>query len=217
MAYFVIIPAAGTGQRMQADRPKQYLSWQEKPLLHYAIEAFIHLPYVSNITVALAPDDHYWPTLLWSHHEKVQTALGANTRAQSVLNALYALKHQAQADDWVLVHDAARPFITAADIERLVTSLSHDPVGGILAWPSSDTLKTVVDGVVQHTLARETVWQAQTPQMFRYGLLLRALDAALQTEQVVTDESSAMESAKHSVKVVLGSLSNRKVTYLEDL
>ncbi|HAB92645.1 MAG TPA: 2-C-methyl-D-erythritol 4-phosphate cytidylyltransferase, partial [Pseudomonas sp.] len=163
--------------------------------------------------------DSWWSQLKVAEHRLIQTVVGGAERAESVLNALLALHESgAQSDDWVLVHDAARPLLERDDLDRLLSRLADDPVGGLLAVPARDTLKQIdASGRVVKTIDRSVIWQALTPQMFKLGQLQRALADALQTDVVVTDESSAMEWAGFSPQVVEGRSSNIKITRPEDL
>ncbi len=218
-AFWLVIPAAGIGSRMQAQCPKQYLKVSGKTILELTVACFLEHPNVRGIILALAEHDRWWPQLPLAADLRIQTVVGGAERADSVLNALLALPDLgAQADDWVLVHDAARPLLERDDLDRLLTRLADDPVGGLLAVPVRDTLKHVgADGRVTKTIDRSAIWHALTPQMFRLGLLQRALADALQAHVIVTDESSAMEWAGFTPLVIEGSASNIKITCPEDL
>lgn len=209
----VLIPAAGSGSRMGAELPKQYLPLLGKPLIHHTLSRFCMHPSISRVVVVLSPDDAYWPSYA---HDKLQLLrCGGDTRAATVRNGLQALQNELGADDWVLVHDAARPCLSDALLERLLAELADDEVGGLLAVPVADTLKRDGgDGRVAVTEPREGLWRAQTPQMFRYGLLLAALDAA---GVEVTDEAQAVEFLGRRPRLVVGDNRNLKVTYPEDL
>ena len=217
--FWLVIPAAGIGSRMQADCPKQYLSVSGKTILELTLAIFLEHPRLRGIVVALAEHDHWWPQLSVAKHPGIQTVIGGAQRADSVLNALLALHERgASADDWVLVHDAARPLLERDDLDRLLSGLVNDPVGGLLAVPARDTLKQVdADGRVLTTVDRSLMWHALTPQMFRLGLLQRSLADALQASVAVTDESSAMEWAGLAPRVIEGRASNIKITRPEDL
>ena len=218
-AFWLVIPAAGIGSRMQADCPKQYLTVSDKTILELTLACFIEHPGLRGIVLALAEHDRWWAKLPLAKDARIHTVTGGAERADSVLNALLTLEHSgAQADDWVLVHDAARPLLDRKDLDRLLTCLVNDPVGGLLAVPARDTLKQVnADGSVLKTIDRSVIWHALTPQMFRLGLLQRALADALQSGVLVTDESSAMEWAGFSPKIIEGSANNIKITRPEDL
>lgn len=217
--FWVVIPAAGIGSRMRADRPKQYLRLAGRCILEHTLDRFIDHPALAGLVVCLASDDPYWPNLDYARDARILRAAGGLERCDSVLNGLQRLAEAgASADDWVLVHDAARPNLARDDLNRLLVELADDPVGGLLAVPARDTLKRVgPQGRVVETVDRSVIWQAFTPQMFRLGMLRTALDSALAGGLQVTDEASAMESAGHSPRVVEGRADNLKVTRPEDL
>lgn len=215
---WVIIPAAGIGTRMQADRPKQYLTLKNKPLLTHVIDLFSAQSDIEKVVVVLNAKDHWWPQLSLSHPKKVLTVMGGKERVHSVLLGLEFLKYFASEDDWVLVHDAARPCVQSKDITRLMQEIKDHPVGGLLGLPVVDTLKRVNENdEVVETISRNQLWQAQTPQCFRYGILKNALESALQNNQIVTDESSAIELSGLKPKMILGDARNIKITFPEDL
>lgn len=217
--FWLVIPAAGVGSRMQAHCPKQYLTVSGATILELTLACFLEHPSVRGIVLVLAEHDRWWPHVPLASDPRIRTVIGGAERADSVLNALLALHDSgAEEDDWVLVHDAARPLLEREDLDRLLTCLATDPVGGLLAVPARDTLKYVgADGRVVKTIDRSEIWHALTPQMFRLGLLQRALAAALQAQAVVTDEASAMEWAGFAPRVVEGLASNIKITRPEDL
>lgn len=217
--FWVVIPAAGVGSRMGADRPKQYLSFAGKTLLEHTLDCFRGHPDLRGLVVSLSPADRWWPELACAQDPGIHRAAGGRERCDSVLNALLKLNELgAGSRDWVLVHDAARPNLAASDLERLLAELAHDEVGGLLAVPAKDTLKRAgADGRVADTLDRSVVWHAFTPQMFRLGPLQRALADALVAGVAVTDEASAMEWAGHAPRLVEGRADNIKVTRPEDL
>jgi 2-C-methyl-D-erythritol 4-phosphate cytidylyltransferase len=217
--FWVVIPAAGVGSRMGADRPKQYLTYAGKTLLEHTLDCFLGHPGLRGLVVSLAAQDTWWPALGCAQLPMVHRSAGGQERSDSVLNALLRLSELgAGSRDWVLVHDAARPNLASGDLERLLVELSHDEVGGLLAVPAKDTLKRAsADGRVSETLDRTLVWQAFTPQMFRLGPLQRALADALVAGATITDEASAMEWAGYAPKLVEGRGDNIKVTRPEDL
>ena len=188
--YWAVVPAAGVGKRMNADRPKQYLPLLDKTVIEHTLMRLLKADVFSAVAVAISEEDPYWPELDIASNEKVITAAGGKERADSVLSALKAIRTLASDDDWVLVHDAARPCITTIDINHLINSLKTDDVGGILALSSHDTLKNVQGDFIVETLDRRHIWRALTPQMFRYGLLKSALEAA-EGNPAITDEASA--------------------------
>ncbi len=220
MTYFALVPAAGGGARMGGDCPKQYLLLAGLPLIRHTLNALAAVPAVAQVFVVLAPDDSRWDDFDWSPLAPRLTVLrcGGQTRAESVTNGLRAMRGQVEANDWVLVHDAARVCLTPAHVEKLIAEVGDDRVGGLLAVPVADTLKRahelVAEGArVSATVSREGLWQAQTPQMFRYGLLAEALEYA----PTVTDEASAIEALGLHPKLVAADATNLKVTYPLDL
>lgn len=216
--YWVVIPAAGVGKRMQADRPKQYLPLCGKTVIEHTISCFSHHPDIAGIVVSLSATDPYWPGLDLHSDAPLHRAEGGSERCHSVLNGLDVAAQYADDDDWVLVHDAARPCLTRSDLDKLIGELSEDDVGGILAVPVRDTMKRDNDiERIEHTVDRQGLWHALTPQMFRLGLLRDALQAALAEGFEVTDEASAIEHTGKRPRLVEGSSSNIKVTRPEDL
>ena len=215
--FWAVVPAAGVGRRMGSQVPKQYLEINGEAVLERTLKRLLSVECLSGITVALGSEDEYWPDLPSSRDPRVRVAPGGNERADSVLSALHSLKSIAAPEDWVLVHDAARPCITQGDILKLIKALEHDHVGGILAIPVSDTLKTVENELITGSPDRRLVWRALTPQMFRYGVLTQALEDAALKSKAVTDESSAVEMTGHLPKVVEGRTDNIKITQPEDL
>ena len=216
--YSALVPAAGGGSRIGGDTPKQYLSVAGHPLLYYALRRLAGHPRISQVFVVLAPGDtHFRLECAAGLGAEVQPLYcGGETRAASVYNGLLAARDALGGDDWVLVHDAARPCLSAAAIDRLIAEVGDDDVGGLLAVPLSDTLKRS-DGAsrVLSTESREALWQAQTPQMFRYGFLVEALRRC--GPSAVTDEAGAMEHIGLRPRLVMGDPRNLKVTYPEDL
>lgn len=203
---------------MASGRPKQYLPLGGKPVLQHVIETFHASALIAHTFVVVSPGDPYIDALVAASGPAAQRLTvireGGDTRRLSVLNGLRAIRGAAKDDDWVLVHDAARPGLTPALVERLAASLRDDPVGGLLALPVVDTLKRSVEGGrAETTVPREGLWAAQTPQMFRYALLARAL---AQTADV-TDESGAIEQLGLKPKLVEGSPRNFKLTLPHDL
>jgi 2-C-methyl-D-erythritol 4-phosphate cytidylyltransferase len=217
-SYFAVVPAAGSGSRLGHETPKQYLMLQGRPLIEHAVSRLARSPRIERVLVVLAPGDTRFREFDWQVYSDKLVPLycGGPTRAASVFNGLLAASDMADEGDWMLVHDAARPCLARADIERLMDQVGDDPTGGLLAVPVADTLKRA-DGAgrVAATEPREGLWQAQTPQMFRYELLLRALRAA--DPAAVTDEACAIEALGLKPRLVQGSLRNIKVTYPQDL
>ncbi len=214
---WAVVPAAGTGRRMGANVAKQYLSLLGRPLLAHALETLCAAPRIEAVVLVVAADDMRWPEAVPAD-ARLLTAIGGAERCHSVLNGLLRLADRAAPDDWVLVHDAARPCLSHEELDALFAALERDPVGGLLAVPVADTLKAADDGGrVLRTLPRDSLWRALTPQMFRFGLLRDALTAAIEAGVMVTDEAAAMERAGHRPALVAGRAANLKVTGPEDL
>ncbi len=221
MRFHVIIPAAGSGSRMGADAPKQYLSLNGKPLIQHVIKVFDQAAEINSIHIILSEGDVHWRSAGLSLSgknpgSKVQVHYcGGDTRAETVLNALNAITAQVDADDWILVHDAARPGLSNLLLNQLISTLENDEVGGLLALPVADTLKRAdTQQRVSATVPRADLWQAQTPQMFKYATLKKALTEFAGTP---TDEAEAVEALGLKPKLVTGELRNLKVTYPQDL
>lgn len=215
---YAFIPAAGAGVRMGAAAPKQYLEIAGRPLLHYALRAIARHPGIGQVFVILAPGDVLFTRYDWSEFAAKLEPLycGGATRAATVFNGLLAAHDTVGASDWVLVHDAVRPCLGRAELDRLFAELAEDATGGLLAVPVADTLKRANrESRVARTEPRDNLWGAQTPQAFRYRVLLDALRAA--DPALVTDEASAVEALGLTPKLVLGDARNIKVTYPEDL
>ena len=216
MTLWAVIPAAGSGSRMGSDTPKQYLAVHGRSLLELSVDAVLADPRVQGCVVALPPGDDLAGRAALFADSRVATCSGGATRAQSVRRALAEL--DARPEDWVLVHDAARPCLPRESLVALIEQVLARGEGGLLAQPQTDTLKRADDkGRVRETLPREGLWRAQTPQMFRVGELCAALDAAAAAQATITDEASAMELAGHPVQLVPGPSCNLKVTFAEDL
>jgi 2-C-methyl-D-erythritol 4-phosphate cytidylyltransferase len=214
--FFGLIPAAGAGERMGQPTPKQYLKLLGRPLLYHSVKALLASGRIDIVFVVLAPEDGEFRQHEWGEFGERIAPLycGGASRHDSVLNGLVAASSTAQPDDWMLVHDAARPCLGQPELQRLFAALTADDVGGILAVPVADTLKRADPvGRIEATEPRERLWQAQTPQMFRHGLLLEALGRTAK----LTDEAGAVEALGLRPKLVQGSTANVKVTYPEDL
>lgn len=214
--FFSLLPAAGVGARMGAESPKQYLPLAGHTMLWHAINAFERADAVERTYVVLSPEDRYWDRYDWSALGKLKVLrCGGATRAESVLNGLHGIAGEVSENDWILVHDAARPCLGQGLLDKLLAELASDPVGGILAAPVADTLKRqTATGRIAETVPREGLWGAQTPQMFPHGLLLRALEHA---GTAVTDEASAVEALGLSPRLVESDMTNLKVTFPRDL
>ncbi len=216
--YWAVIPAAGAGARMGSETPKQYFIVHGRTVLEHAVERFSRHPRISGVIVALARDDRRWNQLPCAGESKVRRVAGGAERCHSVLNALHALSATTDANDWVLVHDAARPCLRAADIDRMIEVLSAHPIGGILGAPVRDTMKrSGKSGEIEETVDRNGLWHAMTPQMFRLGMLSESLARAIDQGQRVTDEAQAMELAGYAPLLVEGHPDNIKVTRPQDL
>ncbi len=215
--FFAVIPAAGTGTRVGGELPKQYLALLGHPLLYYAIARLCAHAAIERVWVILAPEDRHFDAHDWQPFAAKLAPLyaGGDTRAASVLNALEKIASQVDADDWILVHDAARPCLTGPMLDRLIDDVGDDHVGGLLAVPVADTLKRAAsDQRSMRTESRAGLWQAQTPQMFRHQVLLQALRSC-DAEQA-TDEAAAIEALGLRPKLVQCDSSNLKVTHAQD-
>lgn len=220
--YFLVLPAAGSGQRMQSALPKQYHTINGISLLQLTLERVAANPLFTRVVLVLAADDPHWSEIEHRLSPLLKTRLlvvtGGAERFQSVANALSALTTDAAPDDWILVHDVVRPCLHASDIDKLVKTLSSEAAGGLLAVPVRDTLKEASkDLQVVRTLDRNMLWLAVTPQMFRYSVLTQALAFAVGNGLHITDEAAAVEALGLSVTLVPGRADNIKVTYPEDL
>jgi len=215
MTYLALVPAAGGGSRMGGALPKQYLPLLGRPMIFHALATLCAVAAIERVYVVLAADDEHWDRLDFSALAGKLRVLrcGGETRAASVANGLAAMVGEVADDDWVMVHDAARACLSVAHVDALLREAGGDAVGGILAVPVADTVKREQDGVIAATVPRESLWQAQTPQMFRHGLLTRALAAA----PVVTDEAGAVEALGLHPKLVAADATNLKITYPLDL
>ena len=211
--FIALIPAAGVGARMGGVVPKQYAELLGKPMLEHVIDAFVACTQIDQIYVVVSADDAYVDDLPDKPRTQV-LGCGGPTRQVSVTQGLQAMQSEVGASDWVLVHDAARPGLTVALIEKLISEVKSDPVGGLLAMPLVDTIKrSNAQGYAEHTVPREYLWAAQTPQMFRHAQLLLALKQG----GAVTDEASAIEAMGLKPKLVEGSARNFKVTLPHDV
>lgn len=215
LKYWLVMPAAGVGRRFGAGRPKQYAPLCGRAVIEWALAPFLTDPRCAGAVVVLAEDDPYWTAIAPS---TVLVAAGGQERSHSVRNGLAALADRANRDDWVLVHDAARPCLPRRDLDRLLADLAAHPVGGLLATPAADTLKRADAslGVLQ-TVDRAGLWRALTPQMFRYGRLCEALDRAHAAGRLPTDEAQAIEWVGDLPQLVEGAAANLKITSVADL
>ena len=222
MRYWLVMPAAGAGRRFGARQsgeriPKQYAALRGRTVIEWALAPFLADSRCAGAVVALAAVDHWWPKVA-ERIPAVTVCQGGAERSESVRNALAALNRRAGKDDWVLVHDAARPCLTSADLDRLLEQAGAHAVGGILAQPVADTLKRANEQTaIEQTVDRAGLWRAGTPQMFRYGRLLDALEKALAAKRFATDEAQALEWLGEHPLLVEGSAANLKVTTADDL
>ena len=218
MRYWLVMPAAGAGSRFGAATPKQYAKLAGRTLIEWALAPFRADERCRGIVVALAAQDPYWPRLGLGDGPTLRAVTGGAQRSQSVRCALSALAGQAAAQDWVLVHDAARPCLAPEDLEHLIAALAAHRLGGLLAVRAADTLKRAAAAhEVEATVERAALWRALTPQMFRYAALCAALDAAHAAGRFPTDESQALEWQGERPQLIEGSASNLKVTTADDL
>jgi 2-C-methyl-D-erythritol 4-phosphate cytidylyltransferase len=217
---WAVVPAAGAGARMEADRPKQYLELLGSTVLEHTLETLLSDPVIEQVAVAISAEDPYWKNLPVAGNTKITVCEGGQERCHSVLNGLHSLARMgAEDDDWVMVHDAARPCLRQSDLTRLIHTVTIKGQGGILAVPVRDTMKQSEESgeQIEATIDRSRLWHALTPQMFRVGELRSAIDQALADGFVVTDEASAMEHAGQSPLLVRGHADNIKITIPEDL
>lgn len=216
--YWAVVPAGGLGRRLGGDKPKQYLELLDRTVIEHSLLPFCEHPLIKGIAVVVADDDERWPALPLSGHARIVRASAGRERCHSVLNGLRRIGDFAGDGDWVLVHDAARPCVTAGDIDRLISGLGDHPTGGILALPVNDTVKQAgQDHEIRATLDRERLWRALTPQMFRLGLLRDSIAAATGDNLLVTDEAQALERRGYRPGIVQGGAHNIKVSVPEDL
>lgn len=220
MTIWAIVPAAGVGSRMATNNrqsaPKQYLPLAGRAVISHSLGKLLAVPEIENVTVAIGAEDSHWQSLPEAINYRITTVVGGQQRMQSVLNALQSLA--ASNDDWVLVHDAVRPCVSVADIQRLVSALADDPVGGLLASPVDNTIKRINgDQQVVATVDRDELCNALTPQMFRYEVLRDALQQAADQRLPVTDEASAIELSGLRPRIVMGDKFNIKITHEGDL
>lgn len=215
---WALVPAAGTGSRMRADRPKPYLRLGPRQIIDITLERLLSVSAIDRVYLALGADDPWWPETESAGSDRVVSYPGGRERVDSVRAGLDVIRSEAHRDDWVLVHDVARPCVSVSDIERLLEAVEDHPVGGLLGAPLVDTIKQVDDsGQVLGTADRAHLWRALTPQIFRFGVLDRALEQATFKGAAVTDESSAVEALGLRPLMIAGRSDNIKVTVPEDL
>lgn len=216
---WAVIPAAGSGSRMGAGLPKQYLELNGRTLLQHTLQRVLSYTRVKGLVLVVAANDRRWVDIVARlADDRLETVTGGTERFQSVLNGLRALRSRAQSDDWVMVHDAARPCVRHSDLDRLFMAIEGEPAGGLLGMRVRDTMKRSADDQhVTATVDREGLWHALTPQVFRYRLLLDALEQTARDAVLVTDEAAAMERCGYHPLMVEGRGDNLKVTRPEDL
>ena len=217
--YFLVVPASGIGQRMNSTIPKQYIILENGlTILDQCLNTILSNDLISGFIVALDKKDSYFKSSNFAKDPKlISIATGGKERFNSVLNALNALDQNAKPNDWVLVHDAARPCIRKEDINKLIEEVADDKVGGILANRIVDTVKQINNGGLVSTIDRQKLYIAQTPQMFRYAILKDSIEKAIESNMHITDESEALENLNYSIRIVEGSSSNIKITIQEDI
>ncbi|HEU4603260.1 MAG TPA: 2-C-methyl-D-erythritol 4-phosphate cytidylyltransferase [Steroidobacteraceae bacterium] len=217
--FWLVMPAAGSSRRMGvSEKPKQYRELAGRHVIDWALAPFVSHPRCRGVVVALSPGDVFWGETEYAVSSLVRVAPGGAERADSVLSGLEELESRAQPEDWVLVHDAARPCFSRHDLDGLLGELEHDEVGGLLAAPIVDTLKRAdAEQRVYETVPRTALWRALTPQMFRYELLRTALRHAVDSKVAVTDEAQAVELQGYRPKLVAGDADNIKITTPADL
>jgi 2-C-methyl-D-erythritol 4-phosphate cytidylyltransferase len=213
--YWLVMPAAGVGRRFGTERPKQYAPLRGRTVIEWALAPFLADARCAGAVVALAEEDPYWRAIA---PDNILTTRGGQERSHSVRNALAALADRADAEDWVLVHDAARPCLARRDLDRLLSELAAHPIGGLLATPAADTLKRAdARGEIEQTIDRARLWRALTPQMFRYRRLCEALDRAHAAGRTPTDEAQAIEWLGAAPRLIEGASANLKITSSADL
>lgn len=217
--YFLIIPASGTGVRMNAELPKQYLKLENGlTVLDQTLKTLLGIKQIKGCVIAIADNDTEFKHSLFANHNKLlATATGGKERFHSVMSALNSLRPFAKDNDWVLVHDAVRACIKASEVVNLIKQLENHSVGGLLATQVIDTIKKSHHHTVEKTIDRSTLWQAQTPQMYRFGVLFKALENVIKNNLSITDEASSIEYLGLESVLVPASKSNLKITTKQDL
>ena len=217
--YFLVVPASGIGQRMNSKIPKQYLDLENGlTILDQCLKSILSTESITGFIIALDKKDTYFKSSVFATHFKlISIANGGKERFHSVLNALNSLNQIAKPDDWILVHDAVRPCIKKDDIVKLIEEVADDEVGGILANGVVDTVKHKINKGLVSTIDRKKLYLAQTPQMFRFGILKEAIEKAIELNMHITDESEALENLGYSIRIVDGSSSNIKITTQKDI
>ncbi|QFQ32583.1 2-C-methyl-D-erythritol 4-phosphate cytidylyltransferase [Buchnera aphidicola (Aphis fabae)] len=210
-----IVPAAGIGKRMLLDIPKQYIKIKNRTILEYTLMTLLSHPSIVRIIVSLHKQDNYFHKLSIASNIRVTSVIGGNKRINSVLSGLIVPTNA----NWVIVHDAVRPCLSYKDLEKLIAIIGKSKIGGILARPTCDTMKYIIDKTnkISHTISRKKLWHALTPQLFPINLLRFCLEKIIQDDVNITDESSALEYCGYHPLIVLSSYKNIKITFPEDL
>jgi 2-C-methyl-D-erythritol 4-phosphate cytidylyltransferase len=216
---WAVVPAAGIGRRMGSQIPKQYLKALDYTVIEYTLRKLAAVPQVTEIIVSISENDHWWQALNLDFKKTVRTVVGGDERIHSVLNAVESIEQDLTSQDWIMVHDAARPCVSLLDIQKLIAAVESHPCGGILATPIHDTVKraSVESDSIDATVERNRLWRALTPQLFRAPLLLKGLRAGIRRVNEITDEASAMELLGYHPQLIEGRSSNIKITQTEDL
>ena len=215
---WAILPAAGSGQRMSADIPKQYLQFQHRSVIEHCLDRLLSHPDIDGAVLALREDDAHWEALAYESGKPLFTTSGGDERHHSVYSALTTLQYRCGNDVIALVHDAVRPLVRHADLDRVIEAARDHSAGALLAVPVADTLKLANDrGAVEQTVSRERLWRAMTPQVFHLQPLLKALESVIQAGAEVTDDASALERQGYHPALVAGSADNIKITHPDDL
>ncbi len=226
--YYLIIPAGGTGTRMHSNKDninrktkiaKQYLKLDNGlTILDQTLKILLSIDQIKGCIIALANKDYLFTKSIFNNHSKlITTVIGGKERMNSVFNGLKALTDFAKDDDWILVHDSVRPCVKTSEIINLMNQLEHNKIGGLLATKVIDTIKQASNNIVNTTIDRSNLWQAQTPQMYRFGVLLKALNTVINDGINITDEANAIEYLRLKSVLIKSSKSNIKITNLEDL
>ncbi len=216
--FWSVIPAAGVGRRMGGSIPKQYLSLNECPVIIHTLKKLAATPLIEGVVVVIGKDDPYWSELNIPIQIPIRVVAGGEHRVHSVYKGVESIAPDLSDNDWILVHDAARPCVRNADIVKLIDTVNGHKCGGILATPVRDTMKQAAENhSIKSTLDRSTMWHALTPQIFRAPLLFEALTAGLKYPDKITDEASALELLGYSPLLVEGHADNIKITRPEDL
>jgi len=218
MTVWAVVPAAGRGVRMASEVPKPYLSLHGRTVLEWSIDVLTRHPAIARTVIALSEEDRYWERLDVARSPSIIRVAGGEERCLSVYNALARLRQIGDDEDWVVVHDAARPCLRIEDLDLLIRRVEDDGTGGLLACPVSDTVKRSDDsGYVVETISRVRLWRALTPQMFQLGMLFAAIRSATDAGVMVTDEAAAMERTGYRPILVGGHGDNIKITTPDDL